>query len=770
MANLIIVESPFKINTIKGYLGSGYKVTSSVGHVRDLPKSTLGIDLENHFEPHYINIRGKGDVIRQLRKEAKAANKVFLASDPDREGEAISWHLANALGIDPQKACRITFNELTKGAVKEAVKHPRAINMDLVNSQQTRRILDRIVGYKLSPFLWKTVKSGLSAGRVQSVATRVIVEREREIAAFVPEEYWTIDVLLAKESGESFTARYFGENGKKRNLSCREEVDAVLLGLENAAFRATSVKRTKKQRMPAPPFTTSTMQQEASRRLGFQSARIMRVAQELYEGINIGSENGGTRGLITYMRTDSIRISEEAQNAALAYIGEKYGEAYLSAKPHPFKSGTTNAQDAHEAIRPTDVRIEPQSIKKYLTPDQFKLYRLIWERFVASRMASAILQTVSAEFAGGTHLFRASGSTVEFPGFLALYEESAEESRKGRETEYVTTLPLLSEGEALSTRGITPAQHYTEPPPRYTEASLIKFFEERGIGRPSTYTPIITTIVQRGYVRREGKSLRPTELGELTTKIMEENFPVIMDYEFTAHMEDNLDKIEEGTESMDHVLTDFYGDFERWLEQAFTAIPKYEVELAPEETDILCDKCGARMIVKNGRYGKFAACPNYPECKNTKQLDKDGREVQKKEKAQPVEGMKCELCGGDMVLRTGRYGEFYACANYPACKFTKQKTRETGVSCPECGGKIVMRFGGKRRSVFYSCENYPTCKFSSWMQPTEEKCPNCGKPLFVNKSKNALVCADKACGYVGAPLPPEPSAGGLPERDEQENG
>ena len=770
MANLIIVESPFKVNTIKGYLGSGYKVASSVGHVRDLPKSSLGIDIENGFAPHYINIRGKGDVIRQLRKEAKAANKVFLASDPDREGEAISWHLANALGIDPERACRITFNELTKGAVKEAVKHPRAINMDLVNSQQTRRILDRIVGYKLSPFLWKTVKSGLSAGRVQSVATRVIVEREREIEAFVPEEYWTIDVQLAKESGEIFTARYFGENGKKQGLSCRADADEIIRGLDGAAVTATSVKRTKKQRMPAPPFTTSTMQQEASRRLGFQSARIMRVAQELYEGVNIGHENGGTRGLITYMRTDSLRISEEAQNAVLEYIGEKYGENYRPAKPHVFKSNATNAQDAHEAIRPTDVRIEPQSIKKYLTPDQFKLYRLIWERFVASRMASAVINTVSAEFTSGSHVFHASGSTVEFPGFLALYEESTEESRKGKETEYVTTLPPLCEREALSLREVTPAQHYTEAPPRYTEASLIKFFEERGIGRPSTYTPIITTIIQRGYVRREGKSLRPTELGELTTRIMEENFPVIMDYEFTAHMEDSLDRIEEGRESMNRVLTDFYRDFEGWLEQAFASISKYNVDLAPEETDIICDKCGARMIVKNGRFGKFAACPNYPECKNTKQLGQDGKEALKKEKPQPVAGMKCELCGGDMVLRTGRYGEFYACVNYPACKFTKQKTRDTGAVCPECGGKIVMRFGGKRRSAFYSCENYPTCKFSSWMQPTAEKCPKCSKPLFVNKTKNALVCADKTCGYVGPQLPPDAFVTASPEEPGRENG
>ncbi|MBE6641459.1 MAG: type I DNA topoisomerase [Ruminococcaceae bacterium] len=754
MANLIIVESPFKINTIKGYLGSNYKVTASVGHVRDLPKSTLGIDIDNNFEAHYINIRGKGDVIRQLKKEAKAANKVFLATDPDREGEAISWHLATALGIDPSKACRITFNELTKSAVKDAVKHPRPVDMDLVNSQQTRRILDRIVGYKLSPYLWKTVKSGLSAGRVQSVATRIIVEREREIEAFIPEEYWTVDAMLRKESGESFLARYYGENGKKSSLACKADADAVLSDIKGKPVVATTVRKSKKHRMPAPPFTTSTMQQEASKKLNFQSARIMKVAQELYEGINIGHENGGTHGLITYMRTDSLRISDEAQNAAFAYIEEKYGESYRPAKPHAFKANSTNTQDAHEAIRPTDVRIEPASIKKYLTPDQFKLYKLIWERFVASSMESAVMNTVNAEFACGTHSFRATGYTVEFPGFLALYEESADDSKKNqKEQEFVTNLPPLSEGEKLDAAEINEVQHFTEPPARFTEASLIKFFEEMGIGRPSTYTPIISTILQRGYVKREGKSLKPTNLGELTTKIMEENFPKIMDYEFTARMESDLDGIEAGSESMLKVLDDFYSEFKVWLEDAFASIEKYEVELAPEETDIICDKCGARMIVKNGRYGKFAACPNYPECKNTKQLGKDGKEAEPKEKPVPVEGMKCELCGGDVVLRTGKFGEFYACVNYPKCKFTKQKTKDTGITCPDCGGKVVMRFGGKRRSAFYSCENYPTCQFSSWMLPTAEKCPKCGKTMFVNKSKNRLVCGDKSCGYVGAELP-----------------
>ena len=756
MSKLVIVESPTKAKTIKKFLGPDYEIVASMGHVRDLPKSSLGIDVDNNFEAHYINIHGKGDVIRQLKKEAKAANKVFLATDPDREGEAISWHLATALGIDPDKACRITFNELTKSAVKEAVKHPRPVDMDLVNSQQTRRILDRIVGYKLSPYLWKTVKSGLSAGRVQSVATRVLVEREREIEAFIPEEYWTVDALLKKQSGETFLARYYGENGKKKNISTKEEADAILSDIEGKSAVASSVKRSKKHRMPAPPFTTSTMQQEASKKLGFQSVRIMKVAQELYEGINIGSENGGTHGLITYMRTDSLRVSDEAQRAVFEYIEGKYGENYRPQKPHAFKSNSANMQDAHEAIRPTDVRIEPASIKKYLTPDQFKLYKLIWERFVASSMESAVMNTVNAEFTVGKHSFRATGQTVEFMGFLALYEESAEDkSKNAREQEFVTTLPAINEGETLSSEEVKGVQHFTEPPARYTEASLIKFFEEMGIGRPSTYTPIISTIIQRGYVKRDGKSLRPTNLGELTTKIMEENFPKIMDYEFTARMEDELDGIEAGTETMNAVLSEFYDEFKVWLEEAFKTVEKYEINIAPEETDIICDKCGARMVIKNGRYGKFAACPNYPECKNTKQLTKDGKEAEPKEKPAVVEDMKCELCGGDVVLRTGKFGEFYACANYPKCKFTKQKTKDTGIACPECGGKIVMRFGGKRRSAFYSCENYPKCKFSSWMQPTAERCPNCNKPLFVNKTKMRLVCADKACGYVGAEVTPE---------------
>ncbi len=751
MANLIIVESPSKTGPIKSYLGSNYKVVASAGHVRDLPKSSLGVDIENNFEPHYINIRGKGDIIKSLRKEAKAANKVFLATDPDREGEAISYHLAEALGIDPEKACRITFNEVTKSAIKEAVKKPRPINMDLVNSQQTRRILDRIVGYQISPFLWKSVKSGLSAGRVQSVATKIIVEREREIAEFIPEEYWTVEATLKDKNGVSFLAGYFGKDGKKCPIENGEDAEKVKSATEGKTFYATSVKHQKKLRAPAPPFTTSTMQQEASRKLGFQSQRIMKVAQELYEGVNLGAELGGTHGLITYMRTDSLRVSDEAQNAAMAFIREEYGDVYCPENPHQFKSKNSgNLQDAHEAIRPSDIRITPKKAKKYLTNDQYKLYKLIWERFLASRMSSAVYNTVQAEFECEGYNFRSSGRTIEFSGYLVLYEESTEESysKNGqKDREVLTDLPKLDEKDKFSGETVVPSRHYTEAPPHYNEASLIKFLEEKGIGRPSTITPTITTIISRGYVKRDGRALIPTPLGELTTKIMEENFSDIMDYEFTAKMEDDLDGIEGGSKEMLDVLSDFYAKFEKWLSEAQESMKKYDIEVPPEETDIICDKCGAKMVIKSGRYGKFAACPNYPECKNTKPLMSDGSVQTEEKKPQIVPDMVCEKCGGEMVQRQGKYGTFYACINYPKCRYTKQKTQDTGVFCPKCGGKIVTKVA-KGRSVFYSCENYPTCDFSSWDMPTNEICPTCGKMLFENKSKKLLVCHDKACGYT----------------------
>ncbi len=752
MSSLVIMESPAKANTVQHYLGSGYKVMASVGHVRDLPKSTLGIDIENGFAAKYINIRGKGDLIKSLKKEAKAATKIYLATDPDREGEAISWHLAAVLGIPIEQTRRITFNEVTKTAVKAAIKNPRNIDMDMVNSQQARRILDRIVGYKLSPFLWKTVRSGLSAGRVQSVATRIIVERENEIRAFNPEEYWTVDAELETAKRKKFTAHYYGTaDGKRVELKTAEDAKRVTEAAENGTFTVASVRRASRSRHPAPPFTTSSMLQEASRRLGFQSARIMKVAQELYEGINLGSQNGGVHGLITYMRTDSLRISEEAQQAAAAYIRASYGDEYCPASPRIYRTDK-NAQDAHEAIRPSDLTRDPDSIKKHLTTDQYKLYRLIWSRFVASQMASAELDTVTADAVSGGCLFRASGTTVRFPGFMAVYDYADDEDAPASKARQ---LPELNENDALRQNAILPKQHFTEPPPRFNEASLIEFLKDKGIGRPSTYTPIITTILARGYVEREGKSLRPTPLGEVTTKLMVERFPDIVDYAFTARMEDELDSIEEKKTTMEAVLGEFYGGFDKALTGAFESVGGDRIEIPVEETDILCDKCGARMVIKSGRFGKFAACPNYPACKNTKPLSKDGTPIETAETAEPI-GQNCEKCGAPMVRRKGRYGEFIACSDYPKCRNTRQISREIGVGCPLCGSKIVSRHG-KNRSFFYSCESYPSCKYVSWDLPLPEKCPDCGKPLYLKKGKDQIICKEKDCGYK-KDLTPEEAA------------
>lgn len=750
MANLVIVESPSKASTIKGYLGSNYKVIASKGHVRDLPKSTLGVDIDDNFAVKYINIRGKGDLIKEIKKEAKAAKKVFLATDPDREGEAISWHLATALGIPVEKTMRVTFNEITKTAIKAAIKEPRQIDMNLVNAQQARRILDRIVGYKLSPLLWKSVKSGLSAGRVQSVATRIIVEREEEIRAFTPEEYWTIDATLLGADGKPFIVRFYGTKEGKLKLENEEMAQKVVSAAEHAPFVVVDLKTGTRKKMPAPPFTTSTMQQEASKKLNFQSHRIMRVAQELYEGINLGSEMGGVQGLITYMRTDSLRVSAEAQQAARELITTKYGQAFAPETARVYKA-RSGAQDAHEAIRPARVELEPLKIKKYLTPDQYRLYKLIWERFVASQMESAVLNTVAADFDAAGYIFRTSGYTIAFPGYMAVYEETEDEPIDKDEHREVKDIriPAIREGENFKCDSIDPLQHYTEPPARYNEASLIKFLEEKGIGRPSTYTPIITTITARNYVTREGKAFVPTELGEITTRLMKENFPDIVDYQFTAGMENELDHIENGEMELDTLLHSFWNDFKGELESAEQKIQPSSYELPVEKTDIVCEKCGSTMIVKNGRFGKFAACPNYPACKNTKPLVAPTAVAEKEEdgKSAPIiADFKCELCGADMVLRNGKFGAFYACSKYPECKFTKQRTRELGVDCPKCQAKLVTKYG-RNRTVFYSCERYPDCDFSSWDMPVKENCPQCGKMLFRKKGKPMLICHDKDCGY-----------------------
>ena len=743
MVNLVIMESPTKASTVKSYLGSSYKVVASKGHIRDLPKSTLGIDVDNNFEAHYINIRGKGDLIKELKKEVKNADRIYLATDPDREGEAIAWHLITALAIPPEKANRVTFNSVTKAVVKEGIKHPRQIDMDIVNAQQARRILDRIVGYKLSPFLWKTVKSGLSAGRVQSVSTKIIVDRENEIRAFVPEEYWTIEAVLLTKDGKKVKTKLYGlaSDGNKLSLGNEEEAKKVFDAVNGKDFAVSDIKLGKKLKNPSPPFTTSTLQQEASRKLNYQSQRTMKIAQELYEGMNLGSEFGGVQGLITYMRTDSMRISDEARDAAKTFITEKYGEEYYPKTPRVYKSKGNNVQDAHEAIRPSNLNLEPAAIKKALTTEQYKLYKLIWDRFIASQMQSAELSTVQTDFNCEGYIFRTSGYTVKFPGYMALYEESTDDKNTDDEN---VKLPEMKVGDILASESVTPVQHFTEPPARYNDATLVKYLEEKGIGRPSTYATIITTIISRGYVKREGKQLVPTPLGEVTTELMCENFPDIVDCKFTAYMESQLDDIESGKTTMLDVISGFYKNFSVELETAFKNVADRDIELPVEETDIICEHCGSRMIVKNGRFGKFAACPNYPACKNTKPLAKTGDGLVEK-KAEKTD-MKCELCGADMILRTGRYGSFYACSRYPECKFTKQKVKSLGVKCPECGSDIVTKYG-KNKTVFYSCSRYPECKFSSWDMPTNEKCPKCGGMLYRKKGKNQLICKTEGCGY-----------------------
>ena len=718
-------------------------MVASKGHIRDLPKSTLGIDVDNNFEAHYINIRGKGDLIKELKKEVKNADRIYLATDPDREGEAIAWHLITALAIPPEKANRVTFNSVTKAVVKEGIKHPRQIDMDIVNAQQARRILDRIVGYKLSPFLWKTVKSGLSAGRVQSVSTKIIVDRENEIRAFVPEEYWTIEAVLLTKDGKKVKTKLYGlaSDGNKLSIGNEEEAKKVFDAVNGKDFAVSDIKLGKKLKNPSPPFTTSTLQQEASRKLNYPSQRTMKIAQELYEGMNLGSEFGGVQGLITYMRTDSMRISDEARDAAKTFITEKYGEEYYPKTPRVYKSKGNNVQDAHEAIRPSNLNLEPAAIKKALTTEQYKLYKLIWDRFIASQMQSAELSTVQTDFNCEGYIFRTSGYTVKFPGYMALYEESTDDKNTDDEN---VKLPEMKVGDILASESVTPVQHFTEPPARYNDATLVKYLEEKGIGRPSTYATIITTIISRGYVKREGKQLVPTPLGEVTTELMCENFPDIVDCKFTAYMESQLDDIESGKTTMLDVISGFYKNFSVELETAFKNVADRDIELPVEETDIICENCGSRMIVKNGRFGKFAACPNYPACMNTKPLAKTGEGLVEK-KAEKTD-MKCELCGADMILRTGRYGSFYACSRYPECKFTKQKVKSLGVKCPECGSDIVTKYG-KNKTVFYSCSRYPECKFSSWDMPTNEKCPKCGGMLYRKKGKNQLICKTEGCGY-----------------------
>ena len=639
---LIIVESPSKANTIKKFLGNNVKVVASMGHIRDLPKSKLGIDVEHDFEPQYINIRGKANLINSLKKDAKAAKVVYLATDPDREGEAIAWHLAYILGIPENEVCRVTFNEITKETVKESIKNPRKIDKNLTDAQQARRVLDRIVGYKISPILWKKVKRGLSAGRVQSVAVKLIVDRENEIEAFIPEEYWNIYAELSKNK-EKFVARFYGKDGKKLELHKKEEVDEIIKNIENGKYIVTDIKKGEKKRTPAPPFTTSTMQQEASRKLGFPIRKTMQVAQGLYEGVKV--EEKGTVGLITYMRTDSTRISEEARAAAKIHITQKYGEKYYENRYYKTKSG---AQDAHEGIRPTYIDLEPEAIKDSLTPDQYKLYRLIYNRFIASQMASAVFDTIAANIDVSNYNFKANGQTLKFKGFMSVYVE--DKDVKTNEDEE-SKMPELQIGEEVKKEKLDPKQSFTEPPPRYTEASLVKALEEKGIGRPSTYATIISTILDRRYVKKEQKQLVPTDLGKVVNKLLVENFKDIINVEFTADIENQFDEIAEGKEPWKQVIREFYTPFEQEVEKVDKELE--HVKLEEEVTDIPCDKCGRMMVVKYGKYGKFLACPGYPECKNVKPF------VEKID-------VPCPICGGVVQVRKTKRGKnYYICENNP---------------------------------------------------------------------------------------------------------
>ena len=685
---LVIVESPAKAKTIGKYLGRGYTVTASMGHIRDLPASTLGIDVENNYQPKYIIIKGKNALVKELKAEAKQAETVYLATDPDREGEAISWHLASVLGLDPAAPNRVTFDEITKKGIQEGMAHPRAIDMDLFNAQQARRELDRLVGYKLSPFLWHKVRKGLSAGRVQSVAVRIIRDRELEIEQFKPEEYWNIDASLKpRGSGAAFTARLSaGADGKKLTVRNKEEADAIVAALEGRPYTVTRVDKGQRRRQPQPPFITSTLQQDASRALGFSATRTMRAAQRLYEGMEVAGY--GQIGLITYMRTDSLRIADEAAAAARTFISNNWGESYVCAKKRVWKSrSATAAQDAHEAIRPSMPELTPEQVEGSISGDEARLYRLIWSRFMASQMADCVMDTVSATIAAGDYLFRASGYHVTFDGFTALYEESTDDKQKK-----ATALPPLEPGQVLDLKKLSAEQKFTQPPPYYTEATLIHTLEENGIGRPSTYAPIITTIVDRGYVEKDQKKLRTTPLGQAVNQVMLEQFPDIVNPAFSADMEKKLDVVEAGKADWVQTVDEFYQGFAKSLEAAEKNMEGKRVKVEDIPTDEICDKCGRPMVIKSGRYGKFVACSGFPECRNSHPLVKD-----------------------------------------------------TGGLCPLCGGHMLLRKSAKGR-IYYGCSNYPQCSYMTWDEPVTETCPNCGKTLF--KRRGQLYCAGEGCGFM----------------------
>ncbi|WFA09775.1 type I DNA topoisomerase [Tissierella sp. Yu-01] len=686
--NLLIVESPAKSKTIGKILGRNYKVVASVGHIRDLPKSTLGIDIENNFEPRYINIRGKGPLIKELKKEAKGAKKVFLATDPDREGEAISWHLAHILDLDTNENIRVEFNEITKDAIKSAIKKPRPIDSNLVDAQQARRVLDRLVGYKISPLLWKKIRKGLSAGRVQSVTVKLICDREEEIDNFIPKEYWTIKANLSKDKEifeANFIGKYIDNKETKIEISSEEEVNEIIKSIDEDNFKVLDVKRGQRKRKPYSPYTTSTLQQDASKKLGFTTKKTMSLAQQLYEGIDLKKD--GTTGLITYMRTDSTRVSKEAIDIAKDYIINKFGKEYSNGGKNYGNKSKKETQDAHEGIRPTNVTLAPDDIKDFLSKDQYKLYKLIWDRFVGSQMKEALYDTLNVNILSNDNLFRATGSKLVFPGFLKVYITADEEIKEMK-------IPNLVEDDILKVEDIVPKQNFTQPPSRYTEASLIKVLEELGVGRPSTYAPTIATILARNYVVLEKKQFYPTDLGKLVNEILIEYFDNIINEEFTAELEEKLDKIAEGEISWKNVVNDFYGDFHTYLIKAEEEVDK--IEIKDEVSDVICEKCGKNMVVKHGKFGKFLACPGYPECKNTKPI-----------------------------------------------------LDEINVKCPKCDGMIVRKRSKKGRT-FYGCTNYPECDFVSWDEPVEEKCPNCSEYMIIkrNKKNDIIKCSNKECGYT----------------------
>ncbi|MDL2289154.1 type I DNA topoisomerase [Clostridia bacterium OttesenSCG-928-F22] len=683
---LIVVESPAKAGTISKFLGKGYKVVASNGHIRDLPKSQLGVDVDDNFKPKYITIRGRGDILDKIKKDAKAADLIYLATDPDREGEAISWHIANVLKMD-EKTKRITFNEITSTAVKKAIANPREINQNVVDAQQARRILDRLVGYKLSPILWAKVRKGLSAGRVQSVATRLICDREQEINDFVPKEYWLLNAMLKHKDGKKpFEAKFHGKGGKKLELNNEQELQEVLSAIEKAKYIVSEYKVGERVRHAQPPFTTSNLQQEASRKLGFTTKRTMLIAQQLYEGVNV--KGRGAIGLVTYIRTDSVRVSAEAQQAALKHIEDVYGKEYAPAKPNFYK-GRKSSQDAHEAIRPTYLELTPASVKESLSRDQLRLYQLIYNRFLASQMASAIYETQAATLDANGYTFRATGIKPKFLGYTVVYTESTD---NGDDEKYVT-LPIMEKGDECKLEKLLHEQKFTQPPPRYSEAMLVKTLEEKGIGRPSTYAPIISTIIDRRYVTRKSKILYPTDLGIIVTQLMKENFAQIVDVGFTATMEEDLDEVEEGNKKWEEIIGEFYGPFQTLVEKAEKDIE--HIEIPDEVSDVKCEKCGAMMVYKDGRFGRFLACPNYPECKNTKAI-----------------------------------------------------VEHINVPCPKCGAELLKRRSKKGRT-FFGCEKYPECDFVSWDQPIKEKCPECGSYMVQKnaRGKQSKACSNKECGY-----------------------